>query len=352
MELTSKVLRDAEFREKRGGYHPEDVDRLLEEVADGVDELNERLRQAIERAQRAEAAAAEAAESGGGGDESLRRTLVLAQRTADMAIKEARDQASNIVAEAEQKAKALQADSERKAKALQADSERKANALQADSERKAKALQDNAEQEARRAHDDAISDIRKDLISLESLRQRGQEEVDVLNRWVEEHRSHLAATMKEALAVVERASKLSPAPTSHPIDVSSRTPRERATGTSGNHSSTNHVSDASSDPPPSDPFPSNGPVIAGPVAEPKAAVEPDAPTHEETFEVPFGRTVGIDDNGRLNGGAPRLGGPFQADPPALDPEEQAIADFFDEDEDEDDFDNMDSRFGGRLRWRR
>ena len=80
MDVSPKMLRDVEFREKMRGYHPEDVDQFLEQVAAGVEVLQDRLRQAVERAQRAEAAAAEAGDS----DETLRKTLVLAQRTADL----------------------------------------------------------------------------------------------------------------------------------------------------------------------------------------------------------------------------------------------------------------------------
>ena len=90
MDVSPKTLREVEFREKMRGYHPEDVDHFLEEVAAGLEVLQDRLRQAVERAQRAEAAAAEAE----GSDETLRKTLVLAQRTADMAVQEAREQAA------------------------------------------------------------------------------------------------------------------------------------------------------------------------------------------------------------------------------------------------------------------
>src|SRR5579864_3889447 len=103
MEVSPKTLREVEFREKMRGYHPEDVDQFLEQVAAGIEILQDRLRQAVERAQRAEAAAAEA----GGNDETLRKTLILAQRTADMAVQEAREQASRILAGAEQQAQSI-----------------------------------------------------------------------------------------------------------------------------------------------------------------------------------------------------------------------------------------------------
>ncbi len=102
MEVSPKTLREVEFREKMRGYHPEDVDHFLEQVAAGIEVLQDRLRQAVERAQRAEAAAAEA----GGTDETLRKTLILAQRTADLAVQEAREQAARILAGAEQQAQA------------------------------------------------------------------------------------------------------------------------------------------------------------------------------------------------------------------------------------------------------
>src|SRR3954471_7645313 len=97
MDLSPKSLREVEFREKLRGYHPEDVDEFLEQVAAGLEALQERLRQATERAAHAEQLAAES----GVNDESIRRTLILAQRTADMDIEEAREQAGSIVAAGE-----------------------------------------------------------------------------------------------------------------------------------------------------------------------------------------------------------------------------------------------------------
>src|SRR3981081_2963661 len=106
MDVSPKALREVEFREKMRGYHPEDVDQFLERVAAGMEVLQDRLRQALERAQRAEQAASEV----GGNDEALRRTLVLAQRTADLAVQEAREQAARILAGAEQQAQGVSAD--------------------------------------------------------------------------------------------------------------------------------------------------------------------------------------------------------------------------------------------------
>ncbi len=181
MDVSPKTLREVEFREKMRGYHPEDVDHFLEEVAAGLEVLQERLRQAVERAQRAEAAAAEA----GGSDETLRKTLVLAQRTADMAVQEAREQAARILAGAEQQAQAILAD---------------------------------AEERGRRTLEDAIAECRAELAALETARAQAQQDVDTLNRWLEEHKAHLQETLTEAIAVVERAGVLWPAPSTRPAD--------------------------------------------------------------------------------------------------------------------------------------
>src|SRR6516165_159348 len=181
MDVSPKTLREVEFREKMRGYHPEDVDHFLEEVAAGLEVQQERLRQAVERAQRAEAAAAEA----GGSDETLRKTLILAQRTADMAVQEAREQAARILAGAEQQAQAMLSD---------------------------------ADEKGRRIHEDAIAESRAELSSLETARAQSQQDVDTLNRWLEEHKAHLKETLTEAIAVVERAGVLWPAPSTRPAD--------------------------------------------------------------------------------------------------------------------------------------
>jgi cell division initiation protein len=175
MDVSPKTLREVEFREKMRGYHPEDVDQFLERVAAGIEVLQDRLRQALERVQRAEAQASEV----GGADDTLRRTLVLAQRTADLAVQEAREQAARILAGAEQQAQAMIAE---------------------------------AEDRARRAHEDKLADVRSQLGKLETTRQQLQLDVETLTRWVEEHKVHLSSALHDALARIEQTELLSPPP--------------------------------------------------------------------------------------------------------------------------------------------
>jgi cell division initiation protein len=320
MDVSPKTLREVEFREKMRGYHPEDVDHFLEEVANGLEALQDRLRQAVDRAQRAEAAATNI----GGTDDTLSRTLVLAQRTADLAIQEAREQAARIVAGAEQQSVAMLAD---------------------------------AEERARRAHDDTLAESRAELARLEGVRQQAQSEIDMLRRWVDEHRGRFVSSMRESLAHLERTGVTSPPPSSRPIEV----PAARRS-------------------PPTVPVVIPPPVrsaespSAAPAPTPSPAVEVEAhPTGPETvvWVDPASRPNGAQagtvearfavsrpgipgapqaDSARPSAGAGddevRITGPnAQIDDEG--PDDQALNDFFDEERFADD-----RRFGGRLRRKR
>jgi DivIVA domain-containing protein len=132
MELTPQTLHAVEFREaRRGGYNTRDVDDFIERVAAGVGHLTERVRAAEVRADAADgrvvemqreldevrrrsatAAAPEASET----DETLRRTLVLAQRTADATVKEAKEEANRVLSEAREEAARTRAEAEAEAR--------------------------------------------------------------------------------------------------------------------------------------------------------------------------------------------------------------------------------------------
>jgi DivIVA domain-containing protein len=209
MDVSPKTLREVEFREKMRGYHPEDVDQFLERVAAGIEVLQDRLRQSIERAQRAEQAATEA----GGNDDALRRTLLLAQRTADLAVQEGREQAARIVAAAEQQFQAKLSDAEQRVQATISEAEQRAQAALAEAERRAGSMVSEAEHNARRGHEDAIVEVRAELAKLEVTRQRVQMDIDAMTRWVSEHRNALRNALEEALTRVEQID-VSPPPAS------------------------------------------------------------------------------------------------------------------------------------------
>jgi DivIVA domain-containing protein len=139
MELTSQAINEAEFSMARRGYDPDQVDEFLEKLAVAVDKQNEALAEAREQAAMLERRVADAerklderpervVDAGAGGPseeevstrtaqltaaaeaelETLQRTLVLAQKTADATIREAEEEARRMIAKAESDATAAQ----------------------------------------------------------------------------------------------------------------------------------------------------------------------------------------------------------------------------------------------------
>lgn len=183
MDVSPKTLREVEFREKLRGYNPDDVDEFLERVAAGLEILQERLRQATERAVRAEQRASESTE----GDDAMRRTLVLAQRTADLAVQEARDEAARIVAEAEGQAQAVRAE---------------------------------AAEHARRTIDDATREAWAQVGRLENARDQLQREIGGLEHYLDSERMRLRAMLADTLRRLDEAiPTMSPRPEEPSVDI-------------------------------------------------------------------------------------------------------------------------------------
>lgn len=140
VEFTSEAVRGAKFREKLKGYHPEDVDAFLERAATALDQMGSRLAEATARAMKAETALASNSEA----DESVRKTLVLAQRTAEMAVNEANQEAQQIREAAEADAQEIRAAAEAEAAELRAAAEH----AQADAQTQAAATMAAADEAA------------------------------------------------------------------------------------------------------------------------------------------------------------------------------------------------------------
>jgi cell division initiation protein len=96
MELSPELLTNVTFGEQFRGYREDEVDDFLERVAAAVADLLGRLREAERRAGEAERALAEQA-----ANDEIRRTLLLAQRTAATAVDEAKAEAARILTTAE-----------------------------------------------------------------------------------------------------------------------------------------------------------------------------------------------------------------------------------------------------------
>lgn len=193
MDLTPQRLREVEFKERWRGYDPEEVDDLLERVAAGIEDIENRVRQATERAVRAE----QEAKGGGEADETLRRTLVLAQRTADAAIADANERAGTLVSDAEQRAATLVSDAEQRAAALVAEADAEARRITAENETR----------------------LRENVSSLESARATLQADVDALDRYLTEEREQLRSTLHALIDRIDTGLQHGDAPAVDDVEV-------------------------------------------------------------------------------------------------------------------------------------
>jgi len=256
-----RVLRripEIRFDEELRGYNKHQVDRVLENLAplaDEVDTLIDRLGEAERRA-----AAAEARVMEGGGpapvpqppvaptpsapatenfDETLSKTLLLAQRTADATVQEAQDTAATIKAEAEAEAAATRQAVEQEAEALRvsAAEERSASIDQANREvaamiDAARATIDakvaEAEAELADAHVSTRDDLMEQIGSLQRAREALAVDVEQFEGHLAERREVIRTAIAELSEVVEHPERLRtvmpPTPSHEAIDLGSAEP--------------------------------------------------------------------------------------------------------------------------------
>ncbi len=171
-------LRTVEFRETLKGYHRDDVDEYLEKAAVEAEGLQEQLRQHVERLRKAaetiahletELAAkpevvapvpvAVAPTEPAIADDTLQRTLLLAQKFVDETKADAEAQAKRVVADAEAQARRVQAESEQR--------------------------------------------LREEIARLESSRGQLSHEVETMARQLESERERLRSALSEMLGWVD-----------------------------------------------------------------------------------------------------------------------------------------------------
>jgi cell division initiation protein len=172
-------LRTVEFRQTLRGYHIDDVDEYLERVAVEAEALQEQLRQSSERLRQATdriaqlehggdapSAPAAAQASTTSAEESLQRTLQLAQKFVEQTEAEAQAQARAVVAEAQQQARQLVGEAEERARLLSEESEKR---------------------------------LREEVARLEALRAKLVSDVDTISRHLEGERARLRGALGEML---------------------------------------------------------------------------------------------------------------------------------------------------------
>jgi cell division initiation protein len=185
------TLRTVEFRLGLKGYNVDEVDEYLDRAAqeaeglqEHVRQLNDRLRQAseriaqLEREKRAAPVAAEAAEQAPAvvavdtsqTEETLQRTLLLAQKFVDQTKRESEAEAMAIISQAEETARASIAAAEATAAQMQAESNKK---------------------------------LRDEVARLESTRTELATDVESMARHLESERNRLRAALSDILQWVD-----------------------------------------------------------------------------------------------------------------------------------------------------
>lgn len=182
MDVTPQLLKDVDFREKKfGGYDPDEVDDFLERVGVAVGQLQMRLREATQRAEAAEARLAQVPPpvAPTDSDDTLRRTLLLAQRTADAAVQEAQEEADRLVAEAQ--------------------------------EHHDRRLRES-EDEVRRSVDETRERLLREIGELEGIRDQLMADVETLERHVDDQRARMASTVASLEGLLDAAGSMAPLP--------------------------------------------------------------------------------------------------------------------------------------------
>ncbi len=207
---TLETLRTVEFRLGLKGYNVDEVDEYLEKAAVEAEQVQERLRTANDRLRQAtervaqleveiqrssadrtaaphsaaatqpgapEATAAQRV-TGAVSDETLQRTLLLAQKFVDQTKRECEAEAAQVVGRAEERARAMLA---------------------------------QAEEHARRLTNDAENRLREEVARLEATRARLVNDVDALSRHLDEQRTKIRASLNETLRWVDERLQAAPA---------------------------------------------------------------------------------------------------------------------------------------------
>jgi cell division initiation protein len=169
MDISPRELRDTDIKEGFRGYHRDDVDELLERAASTIESLSERVRQMSERVANAQDTSTRSRDA----EETLQRTLVLAQRTADEAIADAQKRARKMVDDAESRAHALVTEAETTSRRI-------------------------AEEERRR--------IEAEVRDLGSRRDKLKADVDSLETFESDYRQRVRAVIQKELDTLGRAS--------------------------------------------------------------------------------------------------------------------------------------------------
>ncbi len=213
MDELSPLFQEIEFHERYRGYDPDEVDAFVDRVARAAAVMRGRISELHERVEAAEArGGATAAHSEA--EETLTRTLVLAQRTADAAIAEAREESDRLTADAATSAQAILSAAEAEAQLTLREAQAEASASLKEAEDRAGLMLAEAETDRRAlvakaesaASDAATSErerLAAEVVGLHEYRAFLADDIEILERHLTEERHQLTASVSALTDLLE-----------------------------------------------------------------------------------------------------------------------------------------------------
>lgn len=236
MPLQSDKLRllrripDIRFEEESRGYSRDQVDRVLANLAplaDEIERLQARLSEAETRAASAEARLVEArgpSQVGGGEpgmpapgadfDETLRNTLLSAQRQADVTLREAQEESERLRTEAELQSNALLADARDQSAEMTTEAVSYRESLMAEASTERATMLDDAKEEAStkvkaverelsEAHDSERNRLVAEISSLKERHNHLNEDVVRFEKHIESRTEQIRASLSDITKVLD-----------------------------------------------------------------------------------------------------------------------------------------------------
>jgi DivIVA domain-containing protein len=207
MELTAKTIREVTFGAKVRGYDPAEVDEFISAVADGVEEMQERLRRATERATRAEQQVASGGVATAVASEPAPAPVVAATPVVTA------PPSNNEISKIWERAVAA-------AEEAVAEAKETAQRLLAEAQREADSQVGQAREEALRLAEEAQGQLRAEIRQLEQARDQLKSDVDKLSSHMAEEREKVRTVLSKALAAIDdKNSGAAPAPAVDNVEI-------------------------------------------------------------------------------------------------------------------------------------
>ena len=198
-----QMLSTVEFTESRRGADRNEVASFLREVARGVAGLERQVAEATSRAEKAEQHLRDT-----GSDDELRRTLLLAQRTADATVADAHEEGERITQAAEERAGRLLGEAEAHGEQSRADTAAIAAAALAANTAHLAELKRQGEAEVRGSTEELRLRLRDDVASLTARRGQLNDDVRALEDHVAAQRRRIESALKTLQFLIDNPAAL------------------------------------------------------------------------------------------------------------------------------------------------